>query len=459
MGQQNPRLNAQLVATGSLVIDCFLVIAKLTAGLLTGSLALLSEAAHSALDLVASAFALLAIRASRKPADREHPYGHGRAENLAAFGEGVILLITALVIGYEGLRRLLGEPVHVDPALYAMLLVGGTVVLELCRFLILRWAARRWDSPALAGSAQNRLADIFSSAGVLAGLLGVRLGYTWADAVAALVVALVIARAAGFLTWRSGDILIDRAPRGVEASLRSAIRGVPGVREVRSVRVRRSGPRMLGDARVAARPTLSVEGAQDLRSRVLAAVEDSHPNMDLAVEVEPQPDANNLVERVHATADRHPAVRDLHNVTVEQEADGRLHLSMHAKLQGTMSLEAAAAATAELEASLRQTIPDVSRVDVHLEPLEPEVVSGADVTLRREDLAARICRLVEEHPRVRRCRDVELSERGDRLVAHVVAQMPGRISLEDAHQVETELEDRIRRALPELSEVVARATP
>jgi divalent metal cation (Fe/Co/Zn/Cd) transporter len=202
-----------------------------------------------------------------------------------------------------------------------------------------------------------------------------------------------------------------------------------------------------------------VEGAQDLRGRVLAAVEDSHPNMDLAVEVEPQPDANNLVERVHATADRHPAVRDLHNVTVEQEADGRLHLSMHAKLQGTMSLEAAAAATAELEASLRQTIPDVSRVDVHLEPLEPEVVSGADVTLRREDLAARICRLVEEHPRVRRCRDVELSERGDRLVAHVVAQMPGRISLEDAHQVETELEDRIRRALPELSEVVARATP
>jgi cation diffusion facilitator family transporter len=454
-----PRLNAQRVATGSLVIDCLLVVAKLTTGLLTGSLALVSDAAHSGLDLVASAFALVAVRASRKPADPEHPYGHGRAENLAAFGEGVILIVTALLIGYEGIRRLLGEPVHVDPALYAILLVGATMVLEVGRFTVLRWAARKWDSPALAGSAQNRLADIFSSAGVLAGLLGVRLGYTWADAAAALVVALVIARAAGFLAWRSGDILIDRAPRGVEASLRDAIGGVSGVREVRSVRVRRSGPRMLGDARVAARPTLSVEGAQDLRGRVLAAVEGSHPNLDLAVEVEPQADQANLVERVHATATRHPAVHDLHNVTVEQEEDGRLHLSMHAKLPGAMSLEAAAAATGELEDSLRQEFPGVFRVDVHLEPLEPEVVSGADVTRRREDVAGRIRRIVEQHPKVRRCRDVELSERGDRLVAHVVAQMPGRLTLEDAHQVETELEERIRRALPELSDVVARATP
>jgi divalent metal cation (Fe/Co/Zn/Cd) transporter len=216
---------------------------------------------------------------------------------------------------------------------------------------------------------------------------------------------------------------------------------------------------MLGDARVAARPTLTVEGAQDLRSRVMAAAKDNLPSLDLALEVESLPDETNLVERVHATADRHSVIRDLHNVTVEQEEDGSLHLSMHAKLPGSMTLESAAAATAELEDSLRHEFPGASRVDVHLEPLEPDVVSGADVTRRREDLAELVCRLVEKHPQVVRCRDVELSERGDRLVAHVVAQMPGRLSLEDAHRVETELEERVHRALPELSEVVARATP
>jgi cation diffusion facilitator family transporter len=167
------------------------VVAKLAAGFLTGSLALVSDAVHSGLDLVASAFALFAIRASRKPADPEHPYGHGRTENLAAFGEGIILLLTALVIAYEGVQRLLGAPAHVDPALFAMLLAGGTMLLEVVRFTVLRRAARKWESPALAGSAQNRLADIFSSAGVLAGLVGVRLGYARTDAAAALVVAVV----------------------------------------------------------------------------------------------------------------------------------------------------------------------------------------------------------------------------------------------------------------------------
>jgi cation diffusion facilitator family transporter len=453
------RLNPQLVAAASLCVDAALVLAKLTTGLLTGSLGMLSEAAHSALDLVASGFALLAIRTSRKPADPEHPYGHGRAENLAAFGEGVILLVTSAGIAYEGIRRLLGEPAQVDPAIYAIVLLAGTMVLEFGRYLSLRWAARKWDSAALAAGSQNRLADIFSSGGVLLGLIGVRLGYPWADAVAALVVAVIIARAAGLLTWRSGDILIDRAPRGVESSLRDAIAGVPGVREVRSVRVRRSGPRMLGDARVAARPTLTVEGAQDLRSRVLAAVGDTHPSLDLSLEVESQPDEANLVERIHAAADRQGIIRDLHNVTVEKEEDGRLHLTMHAKLPGDMTLDAAAGATEQLESNLREEFPGVSRVDVHLEPLEPDVVSGADVTRRREDLAQLICGIVETHPSVVRCRDVELSERGDHLVAHVVAQMPGGISLEDAHRVETELEERIRRALPELTDVVARATP
>jgi cation diffusion facilitator family transporter len=460
VGEQRGHLNAQAVAAASLAVDCLLVVAKLVAGLLTGSLGLLSEAAHSSLDLVASAFAFLAVRAARKPADREHPYGHGRAENLAAFGEGVVLLVASLAIAYEGVRRLLGEPVHVDPAPYAIALLAGTVLLELGRFTVLSWAGRAWDSAALAAGAQNRLADIFSSSGVLVGLVGVRLGYVWADAVAALVVAAVIARAAGLLTWRSGDILIDRAPRGVEESLRSTIGGVAGVREVRSVRVRRSGPRMLGDARVAARPTLSVEGAQDLRSRVRAAVEDTHPSLDLAVEVESQADAAHLVERVHAAAARQELVRDLHNVTVEQEENGSLHLSMHAKLPGDLTLEAAAVATEALERDLRQELPEVSRVDIHLEPLEPDVVAGADVTRRREDAVALIRHLVEQHPQVLRCRDVELSARGgDRLVAHLVAQIPGDVSLEQAHQVETELEERIRRALPELSEVVARVTP
>jgi cation diffusion facilitator family transporter len=436
-----------------------MLLAKLAAGLVTGSLGLLSEAAHTGLDLVASGFAVVAIRAARKPADPEHPYGHGRAENLASLGEGVILLIAAAGIAFEGVRRLLGEPVEVDPALYAIGLMAGTMLLEAVRATALLRTARAWGSPALAAGAQNRLADIVSSAGVLAGLVGVRLGFQWADIAAALLVAVLVARAAAMLVYRSADILIDRAPSGVEDAVRQTIAAVPGVRRVGAVRVRRSGGRMLGDARVSARPTLSVEGAQRLSQDVLAAVAGAHPDLDIAVVVEPQSDEHNLVERVHAVAAGLEMIRDLHNVTVERERDGSLHISMHAKLPGTMTLEEAAAATAEFERLLREEFPGVVRVDVHLEPLEPEVVAGADVTQVRPDLAREIWRIVEAHPEVRACRDVELSERAEELIAHVVAELPGAVTLEHAHAVETALEERLRRQLPELSEVVARVAP
>ncbi|HSR22470.1 MAG TPA: cation transporter dimerization domain-containing protein, partial [Candidatus Eisenbacteria bacterium] len=251
----------------------------------------------------------------------------------------------------------------------------------------------------------------------------------------------------------------DRAPVGVEETLRGTIGAVPGVRRVGAVRVRRSGGRVLGDARVSARPTLSVEGAQRLSEDVLAAVGRTHPDMDLSLVVEPQSEENNPVERVHAVAAGLEMIRDLHNVTVERERNGSLHLSMHVKLPGSMSLDQAAVASAELERRLRREFPGVVRVDVHLEPLEPEVVTGADVTEVRPDLAREIRRIVEAHPEVRGCRDVELSERSDELVAHVVAELPGAVSLEHAHAVETALEDRLRRQLPELSEVVARVAP
>src|SRR5262249_29690716 len=158
-----------------------------------------------------------------------------------------------------------------------------TILLEIGRATVLLRSARRWNSPALAAGAQNRMADILSSAGVLGGLVGVRLGFAWADVAAALLVSLLIFRSAGLLVYRSGDILIDRAASGVEEDVRRTIGGVPGVRGVGAVRVRRSGGRMLGDARVSARPTLSVEGAQRLSEDVLEAVGNAHPDLELSL--------------------------------------------------------------------------------------------------------------------------------------------------------------------------------
>jgi cation diffusion facilitator family transporter len=447
----------ELVALVSVFIGVALVLGKLVVGLLTGSLGILSEAVHSILDVIASVFALVAVTTARKPADSEHPYGHGRAENVAAFAEGVLLMITAAGIAFEAVRRLIAGGGAVNAAGYAFALLIVTLFVEAGRAGVLRGVGRAADSEALRADATNRLADVLATIGVLAGLVGVRMGLEWADSVAALLVAAIIGRAAAMVAWRSGDILMDRAPAGAERQLRAAIEAVSGVREVRSVRVRRSGPNLLGDASIATARMLSLEAAGRLVDEVKHVSKETLPSLELTVVVEGQTRPSDLVERIHAAAARNGGVRDLHNVTVEREADGSLHLIMHAKLPGDMTLARAARASADLERALRAELPDATRVDIHLEPMEPHVVSGEDVTSRRAQLAARMREVVEAHPEVRRCVDVELSDRHHRIYAHVVAELDGEVSLEHAHQVETELEVQIRRALPEVHEVVARA--
>jgi cation diffusion facilitator family transporter len=446
------------VAIASVAIGVCIVVAKVVVGLLTGSLGILSEAVHSLLDLAASAFTLLAVRTSRKPADKEHPYGHGRAENLAAFAEGVILVITAGGIAVEAAHRLTVSGHDVNPAWYAFALVLATMAIEGGRAAVLRAVGRAAESAALQADATNRLSDVLASVAVLAGLAGVRLGLGWADSVAAILVAAIIARAAGLLIWRSGDILIDRAPAGAEQKLGEAILRVVGVREVRSVRVRRSGPQLLGDVAIATRRMLPVEAAVAMVDEVKRIARETLPGLEVNVVVEGQTQPADLVERIHAAAAREGTMRDLHNVTVERERDGSLHLTMHAKVRGDLSLSTAKEMSAHLERTLRGELPEASRIDIHLEPLEPTVVAGQDVTERRALLAERIRDVVEAHPEVRRCEDVELSARHGHIYAHVVAVLAPEVSLEHAHEVQTELEARIRLAVPEVREVVATAT-
>src|SRR6267142_1237755 len=272
------------VMLGSVFIGVALVLGKLVVGLLTGSLGILSEAVHSIFDLAASTFTLVAVRTARKPADREHPYGHGRAENLAAFAEGTLLMITAVGIAFEAIRRLATGGPPVNPAVYAFALLIGTLLIESGRAVVLRRVGRLASSEAMLADATDRSA---------------------------------------------GD---------AEKQLRAAIGDVEGVREVRSVRVRRSGPNLIGDVNIATRRMLSVEGAGALADEIKRTAHSVLPTLDLSVLVEGQAMQGDLVERIHAAAARNGGVRDLHNVTVEREADGSLHLSMHAKLPGDMTL-------------------------------------------------------------------------------------------------------------------------
>jgi len=450
------RLTPDRVAVASLTVDCCLLVAKLAAGLHTGSLGLLSEAAHTGLDLVASGFAVLAIRAARKPADREHPYGHGRAENLAAYTEGILLLIAAAAIAYEAVQRL-RHPGPLAVGAYALALLVAVLLLEIGRTLVLRRLSRLSRSPVVAALATDKASDLLSVSAVLAGLGLEHAGWRGADSLAALLVAGLITRAAVRLLKQSADVLMDRAVREAASQVSEAAARVPGIKEVRAVRVRGAGPELIGEVEVAGRRTLSLEAVDDLVGRVERAVTDRLPNMRLTVLVKASVDPTQFVERVHAAAARNGSFRDLHDVVVERELDGSLHLSLHAKLPSQLSMREAGRLVAAFEDDLRAELPEVSRIDVHLEPLEPDLVQGRDVTTARPDLVERVQRLLRDHPPVMGDGDVELSSRRGQITAHVVVRVPDDLTLEQAHEVETELETEIQRCSPEITDVVVRA--
>ncbi len=284
-----------LAASMSVVAAVGLTFIKVVAGLATGSLGLLSEAAHSGLDLVAALVTLVAVRASARPADRDHPYGHGKIENLSALFETFLLLLTCLWIIHEGVVRLFFRSRHVDATIWAFIAVSVSILVDTWRAHALRRAAQRHGSQALEADALHFSTDVWSSAVVLLGLVLVKVsdvtGIGWlahADAVAALGVAALVVRVSVRLAWRAAAELVDTVSPALGDEISRAA-AVEGVREVRQVRLRRSGPELFVDAVLIADRHISFERAHGIAVEAEIAVRALHPRADVVVRVDPTP--------------------------------------------------------------------------------------------------------------------------------------------------------------------------
>jgi cation diffusion facilitator family transporter len=439
----------------SVVAAAALVGLKLGTGLATGSLGLVSEAAHSGTDLVAALLTFFAVGVALRPADPSHPYGHGKAEHLAALAEATILVLASLAIGAIAIVRLAEGGHDVDVTWWALLVVAVVIVVDAGRATVSFRAGRRYSSPALVTSAFHFLSDLGGSAAVLIGLLAARGGYPEADAAAALFVAVLVLAGAGRLVRQNVDVLMDRAPAASEEIARRAIEGLePGV-ELRRLRMRRAAGRHFADVVVGVPPGAAVEQGHAVADRVEDAVEEALPGTDVVVHVEPARASDAaLRERAHAAALGVARVREIHNVSVLRVGD-RIEISLHLKLPGSLSLDEAHEIATELEEAITADLPEVARVQTHLEPLADDsqaeqLVSG--------DEAERVARIVAETTGTRP-RELRIVRTEDGLVAFLTLGMDPARALAEAHADASEIEERIRRAHPEIAYVVVHTEP
>jgi cation diffusion facilitator family transporter len=286
----------RLVAASSVAAAVLLTTLKIVVGFKTGSIGILSEAAHSGLDLVAAAVTLWAVRASAKPADKDHPYGHGKIENFSALFETGLLLATCVWIAYEAMKRLLFESVHVEATVWSFAIMFISIVVDISRSRALSRAAKKHRSQALEADALHFSTDVWSSSVVIVGLLAVvaseAFRIPWlarADAVAALGVAGIAVLISLRLGKKSVDDLLDAVPPDLLSQVAAAAH-VDGVREVSQVRVRRSGPDVFADVTLEVDRSLSLEAAHELAERVEEAVRSAVPGSDVVVHTHPAGD-------------------------------------------------------------------------------------------------------------------------------------------------------------------------
>ncbi len=442
----------------SVAAACALIALKLGTGLATGSLGLISEAIHSGTDLVAALLTLFAVGVAGRPADQGHPYGHGKAEHLAALGEAAILVLASLYISYRALAVLVGsaEP-HVNPTWYALAVVLVVIAIDVSRTTVSRRAARLYQSPALASNALHFASDMAGSVAVFIGLLLARAGWLEGDAVAALLVAILVLIAAGRLMNRNIDVLMDRVPAEAEEAALAAIARLEPSVQLRRLRMRQAGGRHFADVVIGVSPDAGVGQGHAAADAVEAAVHSALPESDIVVHVEPTADEAALRERVHAAALTVPGVREVHNLRVVAVERG-LQVALHLKLPGELTLEAAHSVASEVERAIADAVPEVISVQTHMEPLREPGTGRApeEADVRADDYTVR--RVVQERtgspPR-----ELRFLQTDDGLVAFLTLGVDPGSALADAHALASEVEEDVRRALPGLADVSVHTEP
>ncbi len=460
------RREKQTVALGSVLAAVFLTTFKLIIGLITNSLGILSEAAHSGLDLVAALITFLAVRASDRPADQEHPFGHGKVENLSALIETLLLLATCAWIIYEAIGRLFFRTVEVEANIWSFIVMGSAIIVDISRSRALYRTARRYNSQALEADALHFSTDVWSSSVVIVGLVLVRLAdvfparRVWllrADAVAALVVAGIVIWVSLLLGRRTVDALLDRAPAGLEERVRSAITGVEHVQECGPIRLRTAGPVTFVEATVRVAPEMPAGMAHEVATRVEEAVSQLCSDCDVTVHVEPAASPDPIIGQVRAIAAG--VGLSVHDVHIHRMADG-YHVDLDLEVSGHLSLEEAHQMATLFEDRLRAQVDGLASVETHIEVAPaPSDGPGQDVTDAYPEMVEQIRRIAEGHDGIVECHNIRLRRVHDVLYVSLHCVCPGELSMEEAHCCSAQLEGRLRQAFPQVAHFLVHTEP
>ncbi|MCW2274091.1 cation diffusion facilitator family transporter [Rhodoblastus acidophilus] len=446
------------VALSSVAVSAVLTLGKAAAGLTSGSLALLSEAAHNAIDTGATILTYFAVRQGNKPADDKHHYGHGKYESLSALFETGLLAGLALYVLFTAAARLRegGEAVESSWWVFGVLIVS--IVADSGRYLTLSSVAKKTGSHALAADAMHFASDLIGSVLVLIGLIANHYGFVQGDALAAMGVALFIGYAGFRLGGETLGTLLDRAPDGLADQLRGEIVQVPGVVAVENIKLRPNGPKILGEVFIAVARSLPLERVAEIEAAVRAKISEVSPETEATVSSSPRAlDDETLAERIVMIAARKKL--PVHHIFVHHLGD-RDCIAFDLEVEGSLPMAEAHAIATALENDIRDEIGPYIEVESHIEPLQAHKLIGHEsdpatlqaITAALKEAAAGKAGVTDVHA-------VRARATAEGLVVNFHAHVCPALSVTATHEALEEIERALREKMPHLLRVVGHAEP
>ncbi len=451
------------VAAISIFASGGMAAAKFVVGIAIGSLALISEALHSSIDLIATIITWAVVRVSDKPADDEHHYGHGKLESISALGVTALLYVLAggiLVEAYSRLREGTTPPT-ISAVPFIVLVID--IVVNLWRARALHRAARETRSQALAADALHFASDVMGSFAVIVGLILAALGFWWGDAAAAAAVAVMIALLGLRMAGSTVQTLVDRAPEGAQEKATAAIRSVPGVIDVERLRVRMVGATTFIDTIANVPRTYPIDRVEDIKRNAQAAVSKAFGDADLSFTAVPVARDNETVRdrimviaRNSGLAIHHVTVHDLGTV---QNLGAKLIVSIDLEVDANMQLDAAHEVANTLERNIQEEFGEDVEVDVHIEPLEPELPFGVDAAPERVQAIAAALTGYAAGSEIHDIHNVRVRNTDAGEIVNFHCRAAPSMSVIKVHEHVDAIERALRRAYPSVKRVISHAEP
>ena len=452
------------VALHSMLAAGAMTLLKLAAGILSGSLGVLSDAAHSALDLAGATLTFFSVRVSDKPADEEHTYGHAKVENLSAFIEAGLMAASCAWIIWEAIARIVKDTFELRHSLWPVLVIMASILVDFWRSRRLRAVAEQTGSPALATDAFHFSSDIWASVAVLAGLAATWTGAVYrvhwlrfADPCAAILVSLMILRITWTLTRDAIGALTDQISPETRHKVIREVERVPGVLAVEQARVRQSGAHYFADLTLALPRLNTFEHTGEMVREATEAVHQVLPNADVVIHTVPrQPHTESIFDRVRAVAARNNVA--VHDLSV-QSLHGKLHVELHVELDEAMHLLAAHSFVSGLEAEIKREAPEIDTILTHIESEQTTIEQPEELVEEDRRIAQALRAVAASYSEIVDVHEITVGRTAEHVSVSCHCTLPDDLAMHRVHEVITSLEDGFKLECPEVYRVTIHPEP